>query len=299
MTAVANGTTNIIATCGSKSASCSVTVSLEEVSVPCTSIQLSSDTLTFTESGSQTLTYTVTPENTTDAVTWTSDNESVATVSNGIVTAVGNGSCVITVSCGSYSDTCSVEVSGIVESDWTVEWNGETDSLPVGMTANENCTFVLNEETGKYEISTTANNTEANITIDDSLGLGVIEIEIESSNWRSGTGWNNGLVLRKCEGYRQVVFTTGAGGGSNLYINSLVSSNILDTLSTDTPYKIRMDNTNYTSENGKGIDVYINDELVLSNSIKVASDTTNNISYFWTTSSNTRLKAIRYKKVVE
>ena len=70
MTAVTNGTTNIIATCGSKSASCSVTVSLEEANIPCTSIQLSSDTLTFTGSGSQTLTYTVIPENTTDTITW-------------------------------------------------------------------------------------------------------------------------------------------------------------------------------------------------------------------------------------
>ena len=141
------------------------------------------------------------------------------------------------------------------------------------MTANENCTFVLNEETGKYEISTTANNTEANITIDDSLGLGVIEIEIESSNWRSGTGWNNGLVLRKWEGFRQVVFT-GAGGGGILYINKQGLDNRLDTLSTDTPYKIRMDDTT-----------------------RAAGDTSNNISYFWTTSSDTRLKAIRYKKV--
>ena len=204
----------------------------------------------------------------------------------------------ITVSCGSYSDTCSVEVSGIVESDWTVEWNGETDSLPVGMTANENCTFVLNEETGKYEITTPANTIEANVSIDDSVGKGIIEIEIESSNWRSGTGWNNGLVLRKLEGFRQVVFTA-AGGRGTLYINSQGTNNMLDTLSTDTPYKIRMDNTNYTSEDskGKGIDVYINDELVLSDTTKVAGDTANNISYFWTTSSNTRLKAIRYKKV--
>ena len=134
------------------------------------------------------------------------------------------------------------------------------------------------------------------VAIDDSLGLGVIEIEIESSKWNGGVGWTNGLVLRKREGFRQVIFTA---RGSNLYINSQASGNILGTLSTDTPYKIRMDNTNYTSEDGKGIDVYINDELVLSDSIKVATETSNNISYFWTTSSGTRLKAIRYKKVVE
>ena len=298
MTAVANGVTNIVATCGTKSATCDVTVSLEEANIPCTSIQLSSDTLTFTESGSQTLTYTVTPENTTDAVTWTSDNESVATVNDGIVTAVDNGSCTITVSCGNYSDTCLVEVSGIVESEWTVEWNGETNSLPVGMTANENCTFVLNEETGKYEIITPTSGTEANVIIDDSLGLGTIEIEIESSKWNTGKSWNNGLVLRKWEGYRQVLFTTTGSLNGDLYLNSQANiGKIGYNLSTDTPYKLRLDNTNYTSQDGKGVDVYINDELILSTSIKVHGDTTNSVSYFWTNSPNTRLKAIRYKKV--
>ena len=59
-----------------------------------------------------------------------------------------------------------------------------------------------------------------------------------------------------------------------------------------------MDNTNYTSEDGKGIDVYINDELVLSDATRRVSDTSNNVSYFWTTSIDTRLKAIRYKKVI-
>lgn len=299
MTAVANGVTNIVATCGTKSATCEVTVSLEVANIPCTSIQLSSDTLTFTESGSQTLTYTVTPENTTDAVTWTSDNESVATVSNGIVTAVGNGSCTITVSCGNYSDTCSVEVSGIVESEWTVEWNGETDSLPVGMTTNENCTFVLNEETGKYEITTPTIEKEVDVMIDDSIGLGIIEIEIESSRWSSGKSWNNGLVLRKWKGFRQVVFTTTGSLNGDLYLNSQADiGKIGYNLSTDTPYKLRLDNTNYTSQDGKGVDVYINDELILSTPIKVHGDTTNSVSYFWTNSPDTRLKAIRYKKVI-
>ena len=294
ITAVSNGITNIVATCGTKSASCVVTVSLEEVNVPCTSIQLSSDTLTFTGNGSQTLTCTVTPENTTDTITWSSDNESVATVNNGVVTAVGNGSCTITASCGNCSDTCSVEVSGIVESDWTVEWNGETNSLPSGMTANENCVFMLNEETGKYEITTPASSTEANVSIDDSVGKGIIEIEIESSNFSTGKGWNNGLVLCRRSGYRQVLYTSIT---SNML---LLNGNNIATLNTGKTYKLRLDNTAYNeSKIYKGVDAYVNDELRYSNREATATDAATVSSNLWTNSADTRIKAIRYKKVVE
>lgn len=292
MTAVANGTTNIIATCGSKSASCSITVSLEEANVPCTSIQLSSDILTFTESGSQTLTCTVTPENTTDTITWSSDNESVAAVSNGIVTAVGNGSCTITANCGNYSDTCSVEVSGI-ESDWTVEWNGETNSLPVGMTANENCTFVLNDTTGKYELTTTTSQSEANVQIDDSVGKGVLEIEFETSKIKSGNGWNNGFVLCKASGKRQCVYTQMT---TVMYLNS-TNYKVTDFLENQS-YKIKLDNTAY-DDSYKGIDIYVNDELKYGSADRYETNASTVNSNIWTNSTYTRIKAIRYKKVVK
>ena len=295
MTAVANGTTNIIATCGSKSASCSVTVSLEEVNVPCTSIQLSSDTLTFTGSGSQTLTCTVTPENTTDAIIWSSDNESIATVNNGTITAIGNGSCTITVTCGNYSDTCSVEVSGIVESEWDVEWNGETNSLPAGMTANDNVVFVMNEETGKYEISTSANSTEANVSIEGSVGKGILEVEIYSSNFASGNGWNNGFALCSISGKRQVLYTY-VNKRYKLCINN--DNVVCYELIEGETYKLRLDNTPYDINDNsyKGIDVYVNDEKVYSNSNVCNNDTATTLSNIWTTSADTRIKTIRYKK---
>ena len=293
MTAVTNGTTNIIATCGSKSASCSVTVSLEEANIPCTSIQLSSDTLTFTGSGSQTLTYTVTPENTTDTITWSSDNESVATVNNGIVTAIGNGSCTITANCGNYSDTCSVEVSGIVESEWDIEWNGETNSLPIGMNANENCMFTLNEETGKYEISTSANNTEANVSIDNSVGKGILEVEIYSSNFASGEGWNNGFALCSMSGKRQVLYTW-VRRNNTLYINN--EHKYVATLTNGETYKLRLDTTPY--DPSRSVDIYVND-IVHSYSSTINPDAATTLSNIWTTSSDTRIKAIRYKKVTE
>ena len=105
---ILNGTCTITATCGSKSATCNVTVAIP---IPCTGITLDKSSLSFDEIGeSQILAATVTPSNTTDTVTWSSNKTSVATVNNGVVTSRGEGSCAITAICGSKSVTCNVIV---------------------------------------------------------------------------------------------------------------------------------------------------------------------------------------------
>lgn len=83
--------------------------------VPCTAITLSADTLNFTGEGSQTLTATVTPADCTDILTWQSDNPAVAAVDGGIVTALYNGTVVITARCGECSASCTVNISGFAE----------------------------------------------------------------------------------------------------------------------------------------------------------------------------------------
>ena len=47
----------------------------------------------------------------TGEVVWTSSNTAVATVEAGVIKAVGEGTTVITASCGGYEAQCSVEVS--------------------------------------------------------------------------------------------------------------------------------------------------------------------------------------------
>lgn len=79
--------------------------------IPCTGIVLSADTLSFTTSDTQTLEPVVSPSNTTDAVAWSVSPTGIVTVNNGIVTPVSNGTCTITATCGSYSDTCAVTVA--------------------------------------------------------------------------------------------------------------------------------------------------------------------------------------------
>ena len=61
------------------------------------SIELDDDDVALTIYGTQTLTATISPDNANDkTITWTSSDETVATVSNGVVTAVGIGTATIT-----------------------------------------------------------------------------------------------------------------------------------------------------------------------------------------------------------
>ena len=112
ITPIASGSCIITATCGSYSATCSITVSVEEsTNVTCSSISLDRSSISFTElNATATLVATVTPSNCTDTVSWYSNNTSVATVSNGVVTSKGDGDCIIYVYCGSYSASCQVTV---------------------------------------------------------------------------------------------------------------------------------------------------------------------------------------------
>lgn len=113
VTPVANGNCTITVTCGNYSTSCSVSVSGLFEPIPCTGVTLNETSLTFTGTGTQTLIATVTPSDTTDSLVWSSSDKTKATVVDGVVTAIANGSVTITATCGNYSASCSVSVSEI------------------------------------------------------------------------------------------------------------------------------------------------------------------------------------------
>ena len=85
------------------------------VRVPCTGITLSTNEVIFTGNGTQTIIATIEPTDTTDKVIWETSDANIATVDNGVVTAVFNGNAVITATCGDCSAICSVSISGIEE----------------------------------------------------------------------------------------------------------------------------------------------------------------------------------------
>lgn len=81
--------------------------------IPCTNITLNNATLSFTTTDIQTLTVTVTPTNTTDAIVWSVNPTGICTVENGTVTPTSNGQCTITATCGTKSATCNVTVNNV------------------------------------------------------------------------------------------------------------------------------------------------------------------------------------------
>ena len=112
------------------------TVSLADAAVAVTGVTLNKTTTTIGIGKNETLTATVAPDDATDkTVTWTSSDESVATVdSNGKVTAVASGTATITATIGGKSATCviSVEDAAYVPKTFTSLSSG--DVLRVGDT---------------------------------------------------------------------------------------------------------------------------------------------------------------------
>lgn len=137
VTAVAEGTTRVIATTedGQKTDTCTVTVQLVDVQV--TGVALDKERLYFTEiDATEKLTVAVQPENASiQDVLWFSENEVVAVVDkNGVVTAKGGGVTKINALTkdGDYIASCEVTVHSLVTG---ISLSQQTLQLEKGATA--------------------------------------------------------------------------------------------------------------------------------------------------------------------
>ena len=110
VTAVAEGEATVTAAAGGKTATCKVTVLHTVIEVE--SVSLDQTEASLFEGETLTLQATVNPSNADEAanLTWTSSDETVATVKDGVVTAVAMGKAVITVTCSGKSATCALTV---------------------------------------------------------------------------------------------------------------------------------------------------------------------------------------------
>lgn len=83
-----------------------------ELHIPCEMLMLSSGTAELTKEGQNFLLHVqAIPENTTDKIIFTSEDESIATVTeDGRVTAVSEGETVINITCGNIQNPCPVTV---------------------------------------------------------------------------------------------------------------------------------------------------------------------------------------------
>lgn len=98
-----------------------------EPTIPCQGLTLTSGTPELSKEGQYFLLHViVTPENTTDQLTFTSADESIATVTeDGRITAVGEGETVIYITCGDFQYPCPV-VCRFVEETQPPETIAET-----------------------------------------------------------------------------------------------------------------------------------------------------------------------------
>lgn len=146
----------VTVTDGDLSKTYTVTIPMKAESIAVTGISLDNTELTLTADETAVLTATVEPDNATDkTVTWTSSDDTVATVENGTVTAVAAGTATITAQAGEQTAECAV----------TVEAPADVNVTLSGIHSAQVNEFRLYTYTGSEKGET---NLLANITASDS-----------------------------------------------------------------------------------------------------------------------------------
>ncbi len=153
------GTATITASAGGKSSTCIVKVSAKVVAV--TSIILDKSSLSMQVGESVILNATVKPDNATDKnVIWGSSDVTVATVSDGKVTAKKSGNAIITAKSGSCIAECTVTVTVNTEA---VTIDKTSLSLAIGETATLTATVKPDNATDKSVVWTSSDESVAKV----------------------------------------------------------------------------------------------------------------------------------------
>ena len=132
-----------------------------------TEVKLDKDSLTLDVGGSENLAATITPSNATNKnVTWSSDNQNVATVENGKVTAVGAGKATITVTTedGNKTATCAVTVNPISVTGVTLDQS----ALPISVGGSAELKANVTPENATNKTVTWSSDNTAVATVDAS-----------------------------------------------------------------------------------------------------------------------------------
>ncbi len=156
VTAIKEGETTITAKTedGGKTAECKVTVKAKVY--PVESVSLDKTTAEITEGETLTLIATIKPDNATNKnVIWSSSNEEIATVEDGVVTAVKEGEVTITAKAGDKEASCSITVEATPVS--SIELDKTSASLKVGETITLTATIKPDNATNKKVIWSSSN----------------------------------------------------------------------------------------------------------------------------------------------
>ena len=184
VTAKSAGTANItVKTDNGKSATCKVTVTAKSV----TSVSLKSS-LSLEVGGTYTLTPTITPSDAVTSYTWSSDNNSVATVSQyGVVTAKSAGTANITVTTDNgKSAACAVTVTSKSVTSVSIK---SSLSLEVGDTYTLTPTITPSDAVTTYTWSSD-NNSVATVSqsgVVTAKTAGAANITVKTDNGKNAT----------------------------------------------------------------------------------------------------------------
>ena len=158
VTAVSLGTATITAQAGEKTATCEITVE----ATPVTSITLDKTSVSLKVKETVTLTATVAPDDATDkTVTWTSSNDGIATVKDGVVTAVSLGTATVTAQSGEKTATCEITVEATPVTSVTLDKTSV--SLKVKETVTLTATVAPDDATDKTVTWTSSNDDIASV----------------------------------------------------------------------------------------------------------------------------------------
>ena len=162
VTALKSGNVVITAKAGEKSATCSVVIT-----TPVESVSLDRNSVSMEEGQSTTLVATINPNDADEkTVTWATSNASVATVSNGVVTAIAEGIANITASAGGKSATCVVSVKKGVVAVTSVTLNKTTLNLTKGQSETLVATVNPSDATDKTVTWSSSDASIASVTQD-------------------------------------------------------------------------------------------------------------------------------------
>lgn len=187
VTASGSGTCTVTAsTSNGARATCSVTVGTQP-----SSLYLSNSFVDLSVGDTYTLTPEVYPENAVNyTVSWSSSNASVATVSDGRITAVGKGSCTITAATSNgISSTCAVNVSEKAVAVESVTLSSSKVALDVGDKATLTVTVSPRNATDQSIVWSSSKTSVATVSdgVVTAVGAGTCEITAAASNGKRAT----------------------------------------------------------------------------------------------------------------
>lgn len=191
--------------------SCKVTITVVEEDVSVTDVILNSTSLTLNIGENQILSATIYPSNATNkAITWRSSDSSVASVNNGNVMAMGNGTATITAtSSNGVSATCLVTVKT------------EVSSINI-----DNTSLSLNVGESRMLVATITPSSASDKTI------------VWSSSNTSVVSVNNGLIKALSNGSAIITATSSNGKSATCYITVKTDVNNVTLDSTSLSLKV-------------------------------------------------------------